>query len=324
MSDQLELSKSKLISDEVKIAYFTVLVALLITAFIPILFRVSGNSISPNATLFNRFWIATVILGLWNGFLFLKQRYSSGVPTGTLENSPPIKLFYDTHSLLLLLILAMVFVSFQLLWIWSLTFTSIANSEVMHSLSPLFTTLVGWSLFGQKFDRQFLIGIAIAIMGSIALAANDFSITPDKLTGDGLALLSASLWAGNLLILEKLQTRLNIVVITTLECLLASLFLLPALLLTGDQLFPHSQGGWLTVIILGLTIVVTQTLIAYSLKWLSSGLVATILLINPILAAIFASIIFSETLNLLNWIGLLVVLLGIYLATLSKYGVKTQ
>ncbi|HAC63636.1 MAG TPA: EamA family transporter [Cyanothece sp. UBA12306] len=316
MSDQLKLSRSKFILDEVKLCYLAVLAALFITALSPILFRISENFLSSSATIFNRFWIATVILSFWKGLLFLKRR--------SLENSPPLKLFDDLHSLILLLILAIVFVIFQLLWIWSVTLTSIANSEVMHSLTPVFTTLVGWSLFGQKFDRQFLMGVAIAIMGSIALAVNDFSITLDKLTGDGLALLSACLWGANLLILEQLQTRLNIVVITILECLLGALFILPALLLTGGQLFPHSQGGWLTVISLGLTVIFAQTLIAYSLKRLSSGLVATILLINPILAAIFAAIIFSETLNLLNSIGLLIILGGIYLTTLSKYGIKTQ
>jgi drug/metabolite transporter (DMT)-like permease len=166
--------------------------------------------------------------------------------------------------------------------------------------------------------------MAIALTGSITLAANDFSITVEKLSGDGVALLSALFWAVNIVVMEKLRTQLSIIAITIVQCLSGTLFLLPILWLTGDELFPHSLSGWLTVIILGITVIFTQTLMAYSLKWLSSGLVATILLINPILAAILASVIFSETLNLLNWLSLFIILFGIYLATLSKQGIKTE
>ncbi|MGD1703332.1 DMT family transporter [Dapis sp. BLCC M229] len=324
MTEQLELPESNFFPVEVKKAYIAILTTLFITAFIPILFRISEGSITSNATIFNRLWIATAILGLWNGLLFLKQRYSGEFATGTLPNSSDIKLFPDTHSLLLSLILAISFVGFQLLWAFSLTQTSVANSEVLHSVTPLFITLVGWSLFGQKFDRPFLIGMAIAITGSITLAANDLSITIEKLSGDGVALLSAVFWAGNLVVMEKLRTQLSIIVITIVQCLLGTLFLLPILWLTGDDLFPHYWGGWLTVIILGITVILNQTLMAYSLKWLSSGLIATILLLNPIVTGILAWVIFSETLNLLNWLSLFIILFGIYLTTLSKQGIKTQ
>ena len=316
MTDTLELPRSGFSPREVSMAYAAIIVTLSIVSILPILFSVSESSISPNATVFNRFWIATLVLGLWNGRSLLKKQ--------ALQNSPPIKQLPDIHNLLLLLILAIIFVGFQLLWACSLTKTSVANSEVLHSLTPLFTTLIGWSLLGQKFDRVFLTGIAIALAGSIGLAANDFSIAVEKLGGDGLALLSAMFWAGYLLVLEKLQTQLSIMTIITGNCLLGTLFLLPILLVTRDEPFPHSFGGWLIAIILGLTVILIQGLIAYSLKRLSSGLVAAILLLNPILTAILAWIIFSETLNLLNWLAFAIVLLGIYLTTLSKYGIKTQ
>ncbi len=323
MTEQLELQKSDFSPTEVKKAYIAILIALLMTAFIPILFRISESSISPGATIFNRLWIATAFLGLWNRLLVFKRRYSGEVATETLPNSSPRQLFPDTDSFLLSLILAITFVGYQLLWASSLTLTSVANSEILHSVTPLLTTLGGWILFGQKFDRLFLIGMAIALTGSIALAANDFSITIDKLSGDGVALLSALFWAGNLLVMEKLRTQLSIIVITIVECLLGTLFILPILLLTGDELFPHSWGGWLTLIILGIIVIFTETLTAYSLKWLSSGLVATISLLHPIATAILAWVIFSETLNLLNCLSLFIILFGVYLTTLSKQSVKT-
>lgn len=210
----------------------------------------------------------------------------------------------------------------QLLYARSLTQTTVANSEVLHSLTPLFTTLVGWSFLGQKFDRRFLIGIAIAIAGSIALAANDFSIALDKLQGDGLALVSAAFWGGYLMVTEKLRSQLSIRAIATWNCLLVTLFTLPFVLAGGEELFPHSETGWLNLAVLGISAIFTKFLITYSLKRLSSGLVATILLLHPAITAMLAWGIFNETLTLLNLLAFGVILFGAYLTTSSKGGVK--
>lgn len=308
------LSESKL-SGEANLAYVAILAKLFILALLPILLIISENSISPNATIFNRFWIATVLIAVWHGGVLLRSRLH--------ENKTPIKLLPDTYSFLLLLVLAIVCGAYQLLWVWSLTQTSVANSELMHCLAPLFTMLLGWSLFGQKFDRTFLIGITIAITGAISLAANDFSINFDKLAGDGLALLSAFFWAISLLIIEKLRTKLNSTAITIWNSFLVTLFLIPISMVTGDAIFPHSFGEWLNVIILGVILVVNQVLLIYIFKWLSSSLVATVLLLSPILTAIFAWLIFSEALSLFNWLALLIILVGIYITTLSQKIIKT-
>ena len=82
MTDQLELPESNSSSTEVKMAYLAILATVFIIAFIPILLRISESSITPNATIFNRLWIATAVLGLWNGVSALKRR--------SLSNSPHI------------------------------------------------------------------------------------------------------------------------------------------------------------------------------------------------------------------------------------------
>lgn len=94
-------------------------------------------------------------------------------------------------------------------------------------------------------------------------------------------------------------------------------------MVTGDAIFPHSFGEWLNVIILGVILVVNQVLLIYIFKWLSSSLVATVLLLSPILTAIFAWLIFSEALSLFNWLALLIILVGIYITTLSQKIIKT-
>jgi len=296
-------------------AYAALLVDLFLVSFIPITIKFSEYELSPDATIFNRFWISTAVLGLWNGISLLKERRSG--------NSIPVKLFGDTRNLLLLLLMLGVFSGGQhLLYARSLTQTTVANSEVLHTLTPIFTTLFAWKFLGQKFDRRFVIGMAMAIGGSIALAAKDFSITIDKLQGDELALMAALFWAGCILLLEQLQTQLSINVITTWSYLLGTLFLLPIIWVAGDEMFPHTLGIWLVVTAMAILGICSQILITYSLKRLSSGLLATILLLHPVITGILAWGIFSETLSWLHLLSFVVILLGVYLATSSKAGVK--
>lgn len=318
MTQQLELTSQSPATRETSMALAALLADLVIIAFLPILLKVSEYEIGPDATIFNRFWIATAILGLWNGVSLIKGRWSGNpIPI----KSPPYEGGFGGIGLLLLM-LGVFSGGQQLLYAWSLTQTTVANSEVLHSLTPLFTTLIGWTFLGQKFDRRFLIGIAIAIVGSIALAAKDFSIALDKLQGDELALASAAFWGGYLMVTEKLRSHLSIIAIATWNCLLVTLFTLPLVLATGEELFPHSQVGWLTLGVLGISVIFTKFLITYSLKRLSSGLVATILLLHPAITGVLAWGIFNETLTWLNLLAFAVILFGAYLTTSSKGGVK--
>ena len=335
MTKELELTSPSTALRETLLALGAVLAILVLIAFIPILVKVSESELSPNATIFNQRWVGAVVLLFWNGISFLKQRWSG--------NALTIKSFPDAYNLLLLLLIMAGFsVGHQLLYAWSLTETTVANSEVLHSLTPLFTTLVGWMFLGQLFDRKFIIGIGISIAGSIALVANDFSIAIDKLQGDELALVSAICFGGYVLTLEKLRVRLNIETITTFNFWLGTVFLLPIVLagtlenyeiisfhgfqaiqVASQEILPHSSRVWLSVTSTGIVLVITQSLTAYSLKRLSAGLFATILLLHPAITAILAWVIFSETLTIFNLLTFVVILFGVYLATSSKGGLKT-
>jgi len=60
-----------------------------------------------------------------------------------------------------------------------------------------------------------------------------------------------------------------------------------------------------------------QGLVAFSLSQLSSGLVSITFLMEPVLAALGAWVLFSESLGLLNGIGFGLVILGVYFAISS-------
>lgn len=286
-------------------------------AIAPILIKFSENAISPNATVFNRLWTAAVILGLWSGLQAVSQR---------LSNTQPVeKNLYSNRTVGLLIIAGISGSFFQVLWAWSLTQTSVANSALMHSLTPLFITLVGWIFFNRRFDKKFLIGMVIAIGGASALGLLDLQIDINKVQGDAIALLSAIVFGIYLLALEEIQKSLTSITTILWCCAIGSLSLLPLLLITEgalDDIFPNSISGWLIAIALGLTIALGHSLLTYSLKLLSSGFVSVSILLDPVFTAILAWVFLSEALSFSNLLAFVVILLGICLTLSSPSAVN--
>ncbi|MBW4635145.1 MAG: DMT family transporter [Iphinoe sp. HA4291-MV1] len=195
----------------------------------------------------------------------------------------------------------------------------------MHYLAPLFTVLGGWLIWGKHFDRRFLIGMFVAIAGTVPLTYHDISFTTSQLQGDIAAFLSAVFLGLYPLIIEQLQTQLSSVIIMTWYSAIGSLLLLPIVLLTEGRLFPYSLSGWVYVIFLALICqILGLGLYAYSLNRLSSGFVSLCDLLVPIISSLEAWVIFSESLNWATLISFVVIVLGVYITSSSQFAIKEE
>ncbi|NER24543.1 MAG: DMT family transporter [Symploca sp. SIO1C2] len=314
MSTEVDLPKEQLTSKKVNLAIAALFLAVFAMSWTPILIRWSVREVSPVVTIFWREAIAFIPLGLWVNFKRLSAQESS--------EEPPYKL--DKSTKFLLVAASIVVSCCALLYTVAITQTSVANSAVIRSLVPLFTTIPAWLIFRQSFGYQFIIGMFLSIGGAITIGLEDSQISLHNLQGDVISLISAMFYAGYLLIVEKLRTQVDTTTILLWRVIVGMVLLLPVILITRDPIFPASINGWLSVITLALLgQIIGQGSVAYSLNKLSSGLVAVTLLLVPAISAIIAWLIFAENLSLLNWLSLFVILLGIYLAVSSKEAVKT-
>ncbi|MEA5469997.1 DMT family transporter [Spirulina sp. 06S082] len=309
MTEGLQSWQQRLWGTPVAIAIASLFFALVIQAFNPILIKLSESEVSPNATVFNRFWISLVVVGLWNVLQIGRSRQS--------DRQAPTASLYSPKILWLLLAMGITGGTSMVLWAWSLTQTPVANSAIAFSLTPLFTTVLEWLIWRKRFELKFGIGMAIALFGTFTLGMQDLSYNTLYLQGDSIALLGAVLFAVYLMLVEQLRTQLTATTIFLWRYAISIILVIPPLLVSSDLIFPSSWVGWLFVILLAAGSA-AQILIVYSLKQLSSSLVALVLLLDPVLTAILARIIFSEQLGWLNWLAFTVILLGVYLAISSK------
>ncbi len=310
MTSQIQLLPQNSAQKSTFFSLIALLVGLLAVSLAAIFIRLSERELGPASTVLDRFVISGVVLWFWGNFQAQKNQSST--------NKNEQHSTYTFSEWIWLLAGGLTFAPSLLLWAWSLTQTNVANSTILHNMIPIFTALGGWIFLSLRFDRRFLIGMAIAIVGAIAIGADDIQVDLEHFTGDLAAFASAILFGAYYLLIEKLRSKFSATTILFWTCISGSLFTLPIALFTEDRILPFSWEGWLSII--GLA-VVAQVLghgfVTYSLKTFSSGFVALCFLLEPVITALIAWVLFSEQLTIISWLGFSIVLLGLYLAQSS-------
>ncbi|EFA70049.1 DMT family transporter [Cylindrospermopsis raciborskii] len=288
--------------------------AVLTFAFTPILIRTCQEEIGPVSTIFNRYWIAAMILLLWNILRNARQLFTKNQNLFSHINQQ--KLFSIWNKTTFLLLLSGFFLATTtVLWSWSLMYTGVANSALLHNFSVFFTGIVEWFFFKKCFNKHFIIGGVIAGGGMIILGLNDLKFDGAQIQGDLVSLFSSLAFCGFLMTVERVRIKEVSSITTMLWCYgLGIVLTLPIALINGEQLFPLSWHGWYGPVVLGINAVVVNFLEIYSLQQLSASFVTLVFLIDPILTGIFSWWIFGETLSRLNLVAFAVILFGLYFA----------
>lgn len=291
------------------VAVITLCTALLAVSFAPILIRFSETDLGANATVFNRLLIFALCFG--TGKFVTRQLSPTPNPSGAIPPTLGQWVLLGTVGLISIISLG--------LWATALEYTSVAKCMLLNNLTPIFTSLGSWLCFGKRFDGRFLVGLAIALAGAIFLSLEDLVGAEGFLIGDLYAIASAIFLGSYFLMVEQLRCRFSATTILLWRCALGSLLMLPFVLITEAQVFPTTLTAWLAVIGLGLVSEgLGQRLLADCMDKFSSSFIALFLLLEPIVSAILAWMIFMEGLSAVTWISFGVILTGIYLAKTSR------
>jgi drug/metabolite transporter (DMT)-like permease len=278
--------------------YLLLLGAVLIS-FAPIWVRLSD--VGPIATAFYRLLLSLPVLWVW--MIYDKKNNKVHRQPSSLK---------DYASLIMA---GFFFTGDISLWHWSITMTSIAKSTLLVNIAPVFVTIAAYLIFGERFSRKFLIGMACALFGIFVLLGESFTISRPQLFGDLLGIIAAIFYGGYILIVGRLRSVFSTITVMAWSGLVTTILLIPIILLSGESLVVLSINGWLILIGLALVShVAGQGLIAYALAHLPSALGAVGLLLQPVLATSFAWVLFQESMGLVQIAGCLIVLNGIFLA----------
>lgn len=266
--------------------------------FSPILVRLS--ELAPTATAFHRVFLALPALWVWQ-HLESDRRSPVGRPRSARDFAG-------------LALAGLFFAGDLAFWHWSLQFTSVANATLLATFAPIYVTLGSFLLFGERFSRLFLVGMALAIAGAGVLMGRSFTVSVDNLFGDVLGAITGVFFGLYILTVGRLRARLTTATIMLWSTAACALALLPVTMVAGEGFLAATARGWLVLAALALVVhVVGQGLIAYALAHLPAAFSSVSLLIEPTVAALLAWMLFAEALGPLQIVGALVILVGIYL-----------
>jgi drug/metabolite transporter (DMT)-like permease len=279
-----------------RIALLAIIVGAILIGTVPIFVRFSD--LGPSATGFWRVFLTLPVLLLWVG-----RRH--GKTAARQINSGKKGIFW-------LVTAGICFAGDQAAFNMALQTTTVANATLLINMAPLVVALTVWLLFRERFTRFFVLGLAVAVVGAMIVVSGNAGITSESFQGDLFALLAAIFTAGYTISLKQIRDRLPVSTAMLLIGLVSSLALFISAELAAEDFLVSSWQGWLPLLALAfVSHVGGQGLITFSLAHLSASTAAICFLVQPVAAALLASILFQEPLGMVQVIGGAVVLAGI-------------
>ncbi len=190
----------------------------------------------------------------------------------------------------------------------SLVMTDVIHAILFFYLTPVWSTLAAWFLFGERMGTRRALSIALGFSGLAAILGGVDAVPLPRNTGDWVALASGMCWAaGTLRSYRKPTAKVALSVFAfALGGLVSSLVILAAAAGMGLAL---AQTGNLDamlpwIIVLGLVIFVPPNfLVLWAAQRIDPGRVGILLMTEVLFGAISAALLSGEPYSLSDAIG---------------------
>lgn len=223
-------------------------------------------------------------------------------------------------DVLWLLLPALAFCVDLMLWHRSIRDIGPGLATLVANFQVFIMAVVGVFFYRERLHWRFVVGVAMALVGLWLLVGIGWSsFTPQFRIGVYFGLLTGVAYAVYLLSLRQAQLRrttLDPMRVLCLNSLLSAAMLGVAMLVENDSFVIPDGQSWAAL--LGLAFfgqVVGWVLIARAMPLLPASLVGLLLLLQPALSFVFDVIIFGRPTGGLDWVGLALSLVGIFVGS---------
>ncbi len=263
----------------------------------PLFVKVSETG--PVSTAFWRVFLAVPFLWAWA----LTDRSGAAAPAEPAQERR------------LLSLAGLFFAGDLAVWHWSIVLTTVATATLLANLAPIFVTLAVWLWWRQQPGLAFLSGLVMAVAGVALLVGGNLQVSGKALLGDVLGVITAMFYAAYQLAVTRLRGTMTTSRIMAWSGVVAAASLLPVAFISGEQFLPVTAAGWIKLFGLALIAQVAgQSLIAHAMADLPATFSSVGLLLQPVMAALFAWALLGERLGALQIAGGILVLIGIRIA----------
>lgn len=200
-------------------------------------------------------------------------------------------------------------------WHYGVTYTSITNATVLPNLTPVVVTVFAWIFLRQRPRALFLAAVLLAV-GGAAMMALDRGGGPgrDPALGDALCAATALWYALYMLTIAKGRQTESAARLMFWSSAVGAPLVLIAAMAMGEDLWPSSLAGLAACVGLGLTHVAGQGSIAWAMGRLPTPTASVVVLVQPVVAAWLAWLLFAEAIGPWQAAGAAVALAGVVMA----------
>jgi len=220
-----------------------------------------------------------------------------------------------------MLLPALAFASDLFVWHRSIAYIGPGLATLAANFQVFILAIVGVMFFHERVNARFVLGVALALFGLWLLVGTGWSsFTPQFRFGVGLGLFTGVCYAVYLLSLRRAQAvrpQLTPVRALFLNSLLSAAILGIVVLGEGGGFAIPDAQSWATLLGLGFFgQVLGWVLIAGAMPQLPASLVGLLLLLQPALSFVLDVILFARPTSSLDWLGLALSLLGIFIGSM--------
>ncbi len=211
------------------------------------------------------------------------------------------------------------------LWFWhrSIQFVGPGLATVLGNVQVFFMTLFGYLFLKETIGLKFFLGLSFAFAGLFLLVGLQWDgFSPAYRLGVFYGLSTAVCYTGFMLCLRHSQSQANALSpmanLGVLSLICAMILAVVVVTEQGSFVIPNLKSG-ISVLLLGVFCqVVGWVLITKAMPSLPTSIVGLLLLLQPAMSMVWDVVFFARPTDMIDVIGLLLVLAGIYLATIRR------
>ena len=192
-----------------------------------------------------------------------------------------------------------------------LVHTTVSGAGFVTGLYVVMTPLLALVLLRRRIEPATWLAVVLAGLGFAMLSG----IPQGSRSGNALVLVSALLWAAQIVLMERYAPRFDPLILALSEMVTCLVCFAAIALALGDLSVPRGWVVWGALLVTGLLASAFAFLVqSWAQQRMSAVRTAIVFALEPVFAAIFGVLLAGDRLGWLGWGGCAVIMAGIVLA----------
>jgi drug/metabolite transporter (DMT)-like permease len=256
------------------------------------------TDVGPQASAFWRTALALPVFWLW--MRIEERKFTVRLP---LRISRPI------------FVVGACFAGDLFFWHLAILNTTVANATFFAVTAPVFVVVGAFLLFGERSGPRTIAGLALCLAGGAALVGQSYQVEPARLIGDFYGIVTAFFFGIYVLAVRAARSIHGAGRLMFLSTAVTAALLLLAALAIPQPILPQSLESAAALVALAFVSQAGgQGLLAIALGSLPATFSSLVIFLEAVAAAALGWIVLNEKLTLIQALGGLLILLGIFVA----------